>query len=90
MYKNLNSEISLNETHKTASKASLLEISDILPKKSEEYCLIVNNNTDTETIYDNFETEIEQVTFFLDEEYLKKVIDIKDTSETDSSIYDND
>ncbi|GBB94238.1 hypothetical protein RclHR1_23180003 [Rhizophagus clarus] len=89
-YKNLNSEMSLNKTHKTAPKASLLEISDILPKKSEEYYLIVNNNTDAETIYDNFETEIEQITFSLDEEYLKKVIDIEDTSETDSSIYDND
>ncbi|GBC03683.1 hypothetical protein RclHR1_05260005 [Rhizophagus clarus] len=82
--------MSLNKIYKITPKISLLEISDILPKKNKEYCLIVNNNTDAETIYDNFETEIKQVTFSLDEEYLKKVIDIEDTSETDSSIYDND
>ena len=81
--------MSLNETHKNVPKASLLRISSILPKGSEEYCLIDDENTVAETIYDNFETEIEQVTFSLDEEYLKKIIDIEDTSETDSSISDN-
>ncbi|UZO10962.1 uncharacterized protein OCT59_002539 [Rhizophagus irregularis] len=89
-YKLLNSEISLNKTHEKAPKASLLGISSILPKGSEEYCLFDSENTESETIYDdNFETEIEQVTFSLDEEYLKKVINIEDTSETDS-IFDDD
>ncbi|CAB5378576.1 unnamed protein product [Rhizophagus irregularis] len=74
--------MSLNKTHKKAPKASLLGISSILPKGSEEYCLFDSENTESETIYD--ETEIEQVTFSLDEEYLKKVIDIEDTSETDN------
>ncbi|PKK56971.1 hypothetical protein RhiirC2_798932, partial [Rhizophagus irregularis] len=82
--------MSLNKTHEKAPKASLLGISSILPKGSEEYCLFDSENTESETIYDdNFETEIEQVTFSLDEEYLKKVIDIEDTSETDS-IFDDD
>ncbi|UZO28532.1 uncharacterized protein OCT59_022052 [Rhizophagus irregularis] len=57
---------------------------------SKEYCLFDSKNTESETIYnDNFETEIEQVTFSLDKEYLKKVIDIENTSETDS-IFDDD
>ncbi|RGB21398.1 hypothetical protein C1646_778128 [Rhizophagus diaphanus] len=65
-------------------------ISSILPKESEEYYLFDSENTESEIIYDNnFETEIEQVTFSLDEEYLKKVNDIEDTSETDS-IFDDD
>ncbi|PKC06871.1 hypothetical protein RhiirA5_418981 [Rhizophagus irregularis] len=82
--------MSLNKTHEKAPKASLLGISSILPKGSEEYCLFDSENTESETIYDdNFETEIEQVTFSLDEKYLKKVIDIEDTSETDS-IFDDD
>ncbi|CAB4440613.1 unnamed protein product [Rhizophagus irregularis] len=50
---------------------------------------VYTENTEAETIYDNLETEIEQDTFSLDEEYLKKVIDIEDTSETDS-IFDDD
>ncbi|EXX53692.1 uncharacterized protein OCT59_028376 [Rhizophagus irregularis] len=82
--------MSLNKTHEKAPKASLLGISSILPKGSEEYCLFDSENTKSETIYDdNFETEIEQVTLSLDEKYLKKVIDIEDTSETDS-IFDDD
>jgi hypothetical protein len=84
--------MSLNETHRNSPEASLLGLSSNLPKGNEEYCLFDNENTDVKTIYDDFETEIEQVTFSLDEEYLKKVIEessIEDTSETES-IFDND
>ncbi|CAG8500895.1 3373_t:CDS:2 [Funneliformis mosseae] len=64
--------MSLNETHKNVSKALLLGISSILPKENKEYYLFDDENTVAEAIYDIFETEIEQVTFSLNEEYLKK------------------
>ncbi|CAG8694866.1 6709_t:CDS:1, partial [Funneliformis mosseae] len=52
--------MSLNEIYKNVSKALLLGISSILQKGSEEYYHFDNENTVAETIYDNFETKIEQ------------------------------